>query len=407
MKFSKAVSVLAAVLFLSGASFAGEVDRLANMLAEKGLISYGEAQQIVTETREEIRQKTASGSNLTLPSWIQNMRMSGDIRVRHQADWNGSNTRNRERLRLRLGIETRPIESVKAAFGIASGAGVAGGDRNPTSTNHTFQAFDKVPVYIDYAYLQYEPVEWIKVSGGKVKNGMHLWNPTDLIWDTDINLDGFSANFNKNVGKVNIFANAGWYILNEGNGVLMPDAYIIQPGISYSIGNFSVKGGLSYQQYNMKDRTIFSNEPAAYLGTSSDTDFRCINPSIELKMKEVVAGLSLSVFGDYVKNTDDSAHKNNLEGRVFGLQFGSDRISELGTWQIKAMNRYLEEYAIPFGLGDSDAYGGSGNTKGYEVIVTLGIVKNLSLGFDYYQMEHIDGDANPRSLAQLDLSYKF
>ncbi|MDR2426126.1 MAG: putative porin [Endomicrobium sp.] len=408
MKFSKVVSVLVAAAFLSGTSFAGEVDKLANMLAEKGLISYGEAQQVVTETKESTRQLTASGLNPTLPAWIQNMSIKGDIRVRHQVDWDGANTRNRERLRLRFGIETRPVESIKAAFGIASGALGGSGDKNPTSTNHTFQSFNKVPLFIDYAYLQYDPVSCLKISGGKVKGGTHLWNPTDLIWDTDINPDGFAVNFNKSAGsKINIFANAGWYILNEGrNGRIMPDTYIIQPGISFATGNFSAKFGLSYQQFNMKDREVVSNESGSYL-LPNDSDFRCINPGIELKLKEVIAGLTLGIFGDYVKNTDDTVHKNNLEGRVFGFQFGSDKIAEFGTWQIKAMNRYLEEYAVPLGLGDSDAYGGKGNSKGYEVILTLGIAKNLSFGFDYYQMEQIDGSKNPKSLAQFDLNYKF
>ena len=72
------------------------------------------------------------------------------------------------------------------------------------------------------------------------------------------------------------------------------------------------------------------------------------------------------------------------------------------------MNRYLEANAIPAGLGDSDAYGGKGNSQGYEVILTLGITKSLSFGFDYYSMEKINGsNKDPKSLAQFDISYKF
>ncbi len=413
--FQKAAAVLAAVMFLSGSVFAGEVDKLTSILAEKGLISYGEAQQIMTESSESSRQLTASGANPSLPAWIQNMTMKGDIRLRHQIDWNSSdNTRNRDRIRVRFGIETRPVESIKAAFGIASAAQVASGDKNPTSTNHTFQAFNKVPLFIDYAYLQYDPVNWFKVSGGKVKNGAQSWNPTDLIWDTDINPDGVAANFDKSVSSdINIFANAGWYVLNEGSkGNLMPDVYIVQPGAAFKSGNILVKAGIGYQQFNTKNKAPYgSNEPASYLGDNASytnaTNFQLLNPAVEVKLKEIIGSYGISFFYEYVKNMDNEIYKNNLEGRIFGINFGSDKIAELGTWQVKLMNRYLESYAIPLGLGDSDAYGGKPNSKGYEIIATLGLTKNLSCAVDYYQMEQINGDKNPKSLAQFDLIYKF
>lgn len=406
MSFRKAVLMFAAVVFCTTAAFAGGIDSLANMLAEKGYLSSDEAQQLINSAKEESK---PAEKKADMPKWIQNMEMKGDIRVRHQMDWSqNDNTRNRTRLRARFGVETKPFENVKAAFGVATGAQVADGDKNPTSTNHTFQSFNKAPLFLDYAYIQYEPVKSLKVSGGKLKNKTQVWNPTDLIWDGDINPDGFAVNFDKKInGQFSIFVNAGWYVLNEARrGDLMPDAYIAQPGISFKKGKISAKAGLAYQQFNMKDRPLVSNENGKYL-TPCDTDFRMINPSIELKMKDIVYGLGLSVFGDYVKNTDDSVHEKELEGRVFGLSFGTDKIAELGTWQVKIMNRYLEKYAIPLGLGDSDAYGGTGNSKGYEFIVTAGLTKNLSFAFDYYQMEQINGDKEPKSLAQFDLTYKF
>lgn len=407
MRLRKVAITLAAVLFFGNAAFAGEVDKLATVLAEKGVISYGEAQQIITETKEEKRQQALSGEDPYLPKWVQNMTFKGDIRLRHQMDWGGSNkTRNRDRMRVRLGVETALFSDVTAAFGLASGAMVAEGDKSPTSTNHTYQAFNKVPVFIDYAYLQYK-ISDLTISAGKVKGKSAVWNATDLVWDGDINPDGIAVNYNKKFNKeVSMFANAGWYVMNEGRKeTLMPDVYIVQPGISYKSGDFSAKVGLAYQQFNMKDRALKSNE-AGYIDNNT-TDFRCINPSIELKMNNLFEDYMISVFGDYVKNIDDSVYKKELEGKVFGLSFGSKKIAELGTWQVKVMNRYLEANAIPTGLGDSDAYGGKSNSEGYEVILTLGITKNLSFGFDYYSMDKINGAEDPKSLAQFDISYKF
>jgi hypothetical protein len=127
-KFQKLAAVLAAVIFWGSSAFAGEVDRLATILAEKGVISYGEAQQLITETKEEMRQKTASGSNPLLPAWVQNIKFSADIRLRFQSDWAANNARTRERLRFRFGFEARPVENLTAAFGLATGKTSTGYD---------------------------------------------------------------------------------------------------------------------------------------------------------------------------------------------------------------------------------------------------------------------------------------
>ena len=58
------------------------------------------------------------------------------------------------------------------SVGIATGAmavnGAKAGDNNPNSTNHTYEAFNKSPIFLDYAYLQWEPVNDLFLTGGKV-----------------------------------------------------------------------------------------------------------------------------------------------------------------------------------------------------------------------------------------------
>ncbi|MDR3111641.1 MAG: putative porin [Elusimicrobiota bacterium] len=419
------VLMLIAVMLLSVFSvFAGEVDKLTSILADKGIISYGEAQRIISETKEDSRQQTASGTNEVLPKWIQNLTFKGDIRIRHQVDWDNSkgataHTRQRERLRLRFGFETRPIENLKTAFGLASGAFAGNGDKSSTSTNHTFQAFDKAPIFIDYAYIQYEFMDYFKLTGGKMKSGTQVWNPSDLIWDTDINPDGFALNFNRTLNsKLKVFANASWLILNEVNDNTsgsMPDVYSIQPGISFETGNVKIKAALSYQQFNMKGRTIYSNEDKYLITTKTtgtgDSNYQILNPSLEIKLSNVIENLSISLFSDYVQNLYDKVYKNNLGGYLFGIGFGNEKLEKFGAWQIKFMHRYLERNAIPLGLGDSDAYGGAGNAQGQEVIFNFGLAKNLYFGVDYYSMEQIEAvngkSKVPKSVVQLDLNYKF
>ena len=419
MKFQKAAAAFAAVIFLSSSVLAGEIDRLASILAEKGIISYGEAQQLITETNEEIRQKTASGANSSIPAWVQNIKFSGDIRLRHQADWNGANNRDRERLRLRFGFEARPVENLTAAFGLASSAvGANGVDANPTSTNATFDGFNKLPIFIDFAYLQYGINNVGKVNLGKVKPNMALWNMKQLVWDTDINPDGITLNVDRKLGNgFDFFGNAG-YLFIRGDTTRpndKPDVYIFQPGVNYKTGNISVKAALSYQQFNTKDRTVGnfgSNATGEYLpaATVGSTDYRLINPAVEVGVNEVAGRYGVKVFGEYVKNisVDDSvANKSRDEGGLYGITFGDNSVRKFGDWNITYAGRYLMDYAVPYGLSFSDAYSGRTGIRGYEVGLNFGLTKNATFTFAYLNYDRIHAAGPNRSLTQADISYKF
>lgn len=402
----------------SGFAFA-DVSALANLLAEKEIISYGEAQSIATESKEEERMKLASGESESVPLWVQNMSFKGDIRTRFQYDWSaGAAERIRARLRFRMGAETRPIEKVKVGFGVATGALKDNKDSGASSTNHTFEYMDKPNLFVDYAYIAYTPFNWLEVRGGKVKGKTQVWNPSDLVWDGDYNPDGINATAETDLSdSVKFIANAGAYIFGETNEITvstspttvkegrnMADAYIVQPVIEFKEGDIKIKAGLAYQQFNFEGRNQTSLKEAKDV---KNITYKIINPSLSVDFG--VVGKKLSVFGDMVQNIQDDLPKVNEEdanqGYLVGASFGDSKINSFGTWSIKAMYRYLEKYAIPDKLGDSDAYGGSAG-KGYEIVFDFGLTKSLSFGIDYYQMTNIDGE-KPKSLCQFDLVYKF
>lgn len=425
MNVKKVGFFLTAALMAATAAHASEADILANLLAEKGVITFGEAQQVVTETNETSRALVAQGKQSTLPQWIQNISMKGDLRLRHQVDWSSTNNRERERLRLRTGFETRIADNLKAGFGLATGSeknsdtsisvsssthkGTASGtgiiDAEPTSTNHTFSnGFAKAMLMVDYAYLEYAPYAWMTVTGGKMKSGTQLWQTTDLQWDTDINPDGVAVNLSKDFGPVKSFVNASWLIFNELNDATKnnPDMTIVQPGVSFNFTPMiAFKGALAFEQMNVNGKNT------GYYGTPS-FDYNIMAPSVQIAFKEIFMGYSVSMFGDMVTNNDDKATKDTA-GSAYGIQFGHEKVAEWGTWQGKFISRRLEQNAWLNKLGDSDSYGGAVNAEGFEAIVTLGLTKAASLALDYYSMDAINGATSktPKTLLQCDLVYKF
>lgn len=399
--------LIAGFLVTASVTAFADISSLTNLLAEKRIISYGEAQAIVTESKEEERLKLASGKSELVPAWVQNLSLKGDIRVRTQYDWNSSDKeRIRERLRFRIGAETRPVDKITIGFGLATGALKDNADSGASSTNHTFQLMDKANLFIDYAFIGYKPFNWLEVRGGKVKGKTQVWNASDLIWDGDYNPDGLNTTIQTKLSKdAKFIANAGVYTFGETRKEKnMADAYILQPVIEYKNGDIKLKMGLAYQQFNFEGR----NQTKLKEASIGDVIYKIINPSLSVSFGNVF-GSQLSIFGDMAQNIQSDLpkvdDKDADKGYLAGISFGDSKINGFGKWNIKAMYRYLEEYAIPEKLGDSDAYGGKAG-KGYEVVLSLGLTKSLSFGIDYYQMTDIDGNV-PKSLCQFDFVCKF
>ncbi|MBN2482869.1 MAG: putative porin [Candidatus Omnitrophica bacterium] len=402
--------LVAAILFGSMAfacdARAGEIDILVEKLVEKGVLSYGEAQTILTETQEEVRKELVRGTSESLPQWIQTMKLKGDLRLRYQyEDKPNSDDRQRYRMRFRLGMESKVNDKVKVAAGLATGG------TDPRSTNQTFDnTFETPDIRLDYAYATYTPNDWATVKAGKIagmKNVVMLQD--DLLWDGDINPGGIALAFAKKSGDVTWMFNTGAFILDESSSDTSdPMMYVFQPAMKYKISDtVSMEGGVAYWGFNgVKDSTLDHAEGGPTMTASGyKYNFNSINPNFKLKVKEPFGGIvpALSLFGEYIHNFDPDEAEN---GYLLGMAFGADKIKNRGDWQLKYIYRRLEKDAWLDTFPDSDAYSGETNVKGHEVILAYGLGPNTSLGVDYYQMKQIKGTGKVHIL-QLDWLMKF
>ena len=416
--------IVAGVLFLAKVVCAGEIDMLVNKLAEKGILTYGEAQQILTETKEDIRRQIAEGSLGTLPQWIQNIKMKGDFRLRYQFNHSQStkDERHRGRVRVRLGVESTVNNKVMVALGLATGETDLSKRDAARSTNQSFaDTFGKKPISLDYAYVKYSPFGWLDMYGGKMPRKPVIWEPTDLIWDGDINPEGGAFVLRKALNdKVKTSLSISAFAIDEGSSAGENDdpmMVVIQPYAEWkATDKIKVKGAFTYYNFlNVKGLDL----PGSTDSNTKDGSNRLLygytplSPAIEIGIKNPFGGLNLPVdipylkfFGEYVDNTQVS---NSNTGYAGGLQFGSEKISGWGDWQFKYIYAQLEKDAIPDILPDSDRYGGRTALRSHEGIVTVGLSKNTSLGIDYYYNERIATKANqkPEHLLQVDWLFKF
>ena len=450
MNSKLAVSVVLLCGMFSPVVFAGEIDLLTNKLAEKGVISYGEAQQIMTESREEARKELASGTLLTVPAWTQNIVMSGDLRLREQEDWNSANAyiRDRFRVRLRMNFDTRLVDNFKAGFGFATGsesldaasdelgsATLGKGsvvDANSGSANSTFTGFGRLPVELNLAFVEYDP-SLCGFSGivtvGKMRQGTQVWNATDLLWEPSLNPDGAALSVSKDLAPgMNLNLTGSYLVINQLNSaVANPSASIGELVYTWDTEDYKIKLGVAEQNLDVCGKntgqyfgdgtynTATSGVPFIIDGngkaTATSLDYEVMSESFELTYKNVYGSNNVSVIGDLASNsyTPASGTLNDNTASCYGVKLGAGSVAGFGQWQVVALQRSLGGNSWLNKLGANDPYGAAHNASGYQGQVNFGLSKAMMVAFTYFNYDKINGanSTTPQDIFQSDLIYKF
>lgn len=417
------ISLLVSFSLVSVLSFAGEVDILVKKLVEKGVLTHGEAQQILTETKEEVRREIAEGSSASLPSWLQNIKLSGDLRVRYQWDEKqGTNPvsgqdQHRGRIRFRLGTEAKVNNKLKVLAGLATGGS------DPRSTNETLDnSFETPDIRLDYAMAEWYAASWATLKAGKL-NGVskQLMVTTDMLWDTDINPEGLSLQFSKDfaaIENLNLFFNTGLWVLDEySNNTDDPFMYYFQPGFKYSFLENNLKLKMACAAYffdNVQGKTLdHSAGSNSTTGTPAGLmyDYNSVSPSMELGINKPLV-LSKIPGVDYAAVFAEGVHnpspKDDHSGWSAGIKLGAEKIQDWGQWQLKYIYKRLEKDSWLDAFPDSDAHGGRTDIKGHEVILEYGLGKNTSIGIDWYEIDRIKSSTSDRAnVFQIDWMMKF
>lgn len=413
------VSMFTALCLTFGISMsanAGEVSVLLEKLVDKGVLTLNEAKIIEQETKTQVSKEIVEKNSYALPSWVQSMKLKGDVRLRYQYEKKDADaaSRSRARTRFRLGLDFNPLKDVKV------GAGLSSGGTDPRSTNVTWEnSFERGDVRLDYAAIEYSAAPWATLVGGKFLFPDYLWQTTDMLWDTDINPYGFAAHLNHSItDDVEGFVNAGWWLLDENGASKNPDPNMIyfQGGTKYSAEKLDAKVAGTYYVFNGVKGYDLDNElnTNTQVGNVADAglkyDYDSFALSAEFGTSNILGGLScgfderIAVFGDYIINPDPSEQN---KGWAAGLVFGNKKVSAFKQWQMKYQYVSLGKDAFLDTFPDSDRFGGRTDVKSHEAILTLGLMKNVTFGVDYYMSNRIKAAHNTEHVVQGDIVVKF
>ena len=402
-----------------------QVDALIEKLVEKNILSRQEAIKLKGEIAADEKLIREEGLKQNLPSWVQNLKLKGDFRLRLQWErkQHAAEERFSGRMRYRLGLEAKLSDSVKIASGLASG-----GD-DPRSTNQTFEnSFQHPDIRLDYVYAEFTPpeVKGLRMAGGKHLMKDYLWTTTDLLWDSDINPEGGSLHYDHDIFKgATGYVNSGVWVIDENGATDRTDPFMnfVQGGVKFQNENLGMDAnlaGIYYAFHGTKGTDLEHEKNTNTQITGADSglryDYDSVGTSAEISLNQPFAFLGVdkiehaAVFGDYIYNTDSGDGRNEIDdgyGWALGARFGDKKVINWGQWQLKYIYAHLEKDAFPDIFPDSDRFGGSTDMKGHEIIAEFGINKNTSFSVDYYQAKRIRASEQTEHLVQGDVNFKF
>lgn len=187
---------------------ADEAQRLADQASANAVEAKTALAVVDTTTKDENKRLDA------IQDVLGRFRFSGDIRVRGEGFYQDNTiSRNRARLRVRLGVDGKLNDDFIGGIQLATGSL---GD--PTTTNETLtNGFDRKTFALDRSFITYNPVDnkWLSLTGGKFA---YPWTRTSLTFDPDINPEGFDekTSFDLHAGGLkNFTAQAFQLLFNE------------------------------------------------------------------------------------------------------------------------------------------------------------------------------------------------
>jgi len=324
--------------------------------------------------------------------WTNKIKLNGDMRLRYE--WkikDGSEDRSRGRIRYHLAVITKPLDKLEVSVGLASG----GGDLR--STNQSFDiTFSAKGINLDYVYYaQYKFNDNLVAITGKFKRKPYLWQTTDLMWDSDINPEGLSVNYTSPNELGTTFVNGGLWVLEENSGS-EDDPYMMfgQLGHKFSSGN--VYGTVAGTYYSFSELNALGDIVTD--GSNTDYQFDSMSLSGEVGLKNAFgSGAEAALFADFVKNTDTDTAADT--GYSLGFKIGKS------AWDFKYIYVDLEANAWLDILPDSDRFDGLTGVDGHEFIFNYDLMKNLTFGLDYYNIDNALGVK--QDVIQVDVLVKF
>ena len=447
-----------------------ELDRARDNILQRNRLTDRRVDELETKVYDDL------GDRAQKSSWAERIKLSGDLRLRYQADMRDSNnvaltdpdnlvdpintTENQERYRYRarLGLKAKVLDPRDINVGKAEiGLRLATGNENdPISTNRTMGDYQNKDAFVlDRAYVKWtwSPIEQkagrmpqITLTGGRMANPFFS---TDLVWDSDLNFEGFAATFRSDTLMSNswrAFLTAGAFPMQE-LALQTHDKWLYggQVGLEHRpFWGLTYTIAVAYYDFENISGRVLDDETDMYeedwdwsapLYRQHGNSWVVLNPfpnvdyktGLASEFKELSATLKVDVdrfhpvhvilTADYVKNigydkdeirklsvksiVPEQALQDETTGYQIGLELGYPSVRAFGEWKFGLFYKYLEADAVVDAFTDSDFHGGGTDAEGHVLRLSYGLFKNIWLDATYMSANEIYQDRENRDNTRL------
>jgi hypothetical protein len=234
-------------------------------------------------------------------------------------------------------------------------------------------------VNVGQVYIGYTPTSDVTIIAGRMPNP---FVSTLMVWDADINPEGFAEKYTHTEGSATYFVNLGQFIYDSGNpqnaiapAVNHPDQYLLgwQGGVTFKVdekNSFQVAPVL-YTYVNNKQRTA-KNFGGAFAAANATAINNLTVLDVPFEYNTVLpTGAAGRVFGDVAYNLDGKSRarkygRADLDNEVWawqlGAQYGKAKLK--GEWDAKVFYQQTDLFALDPNLVDSDIFDSRVNVEG-------------------------------------------
>jgi len=328
----------------------------------------GQVEELIARL-ERLEQSTVTAAESTVaaapevpippsaPAWTDKVRLSGDFRYRHETvNDDAASVRHRHRIRARANVTADVAENMTARFGLSTG-----GTANDSGNQTLDSGFSRKAIGLDLAYFDWGLTDELNLVVGKMSNPFLRPAGYHLIYDGDLRTEGLALRYSSG----SFFGNASAFWVEERGSD--PDSMLfgLQGGYRGTLDNGArLTAGVSYYEttHTQGRAPIFT--PLNGQGNQLDANGNYLYGFSEIELfgelRFDVGGEPLTVFADYVTNTDADAFD---EGFAAGAIYR--RASAPGDWTLAYIYQDLEANAVVGAFTDSDFAGGTSDGSGH------------------------------------------
>lgn len=341
------------------------------------------------------------------------LEMKGDLRLRQEsktergATTDKNKTNNRQRFRLRIGMNYKIDSKLSVKTRLASGAG------EQTSTNQTLgNNGSQKALFIDQAYLEFKPIDGLALFGGRMNNNLWQTYTSDIVWDTDYNPEGIAESLKIPVGNARVFINAFQASINEdkaGSAHADRPQYLISNQVGFMLpapmdSRITIAGAI--HNWVNESSTWTTVDPGNTKKTNTAlNDIRVGELTGELFTTLPVVDLPLSVQGTYIKNTE--SRKTIQPNDTTGYQWGGivGKADKKNNLEVAFFRKSSGKDSTKDDVADADFPGT--DRVGNIYWLAYGVSDVAQLKAKYFDTQVINGSKKDIQLLQIDLQVKF